>query len=345
MKRRLLPLLLAALLLTGCTSQAAPVPEAPRRFEASFLTLFDTVTTKVGYAHSEEAFRADAQAIHDALLDYHQLFDIYNDYDGIVNLKTVNDNAGVAPVQVDGRIIELLLFCRELYETSGGQVNVAMGSVLRLWHESRNAGIEDPDHAALPDPDALREAAAHTGFDTVVIDEAASTVFLSDPLQRLDVGAVAKGWAVEQVCRTAPGGILLSVGGNVRATGPKPVGATPWVAGIQDPDGQSGDYLHTIYVRDVSVVTSGDYQRYYTVDGVRYHHIIDPRTGYPADYWRSVTVLCPDSGLADALSTALFTLPQAQGQALLDRYDAHAMWVDAAGRETFSNDFNDFVRT
>ncbi len=344
MKRRLLPLVLAALmLLSGCSAWAAE--EGPTRYEASFLTLFDTVTTVVGYADSEEEFRATAQGIHDQLLEYHRLFDIYHDDQGVNSLKTVNDRAGEEAVEVDRRIIDLLLFCRELYDGTGGRVNVAMGSVLSLWHEARSAGVEDPDRAALPEQAALDEAAQHIGFQAVVIDEAASTVRLSDPSARLDVGAIAKGYAVEQVCRAAPSGLLVSVGGNVRATGPKPVGDSPWVVGVQDPDGEKNDYLHTIYVRDVSVVTSGDYQRYYTVDGLRYHHIIDPDTLYPAAYWRSVTILCPDSGLADALSTALYTLPQAEGQALLDRYEAQAMWVDLAGNMYYSPDFADYIRT
>ena len=342
--RRLLPLLLSVLLLAGCASPAAPEEEGAKRYEATFLTLFDTVTTVVGYAESEEDFQATAQSLHDALLEYHQLYDIYSDYDGVVNLKAVNDAAGGAPVVVDRKIIDLLLFCRDLCEGTGGQVNAALGGVLALWHDAREAGISDPASAALPDAAALAEAARPTDFSSVIIDEAASTVQITDPALRLDVGAIAKGYAVEQVCRAAPDGLLLSVGGNVRATGPKP-GGENWVVGIQAPDGESGAFLHTLYVRDVSVVTSGDYQRYYTVGGGRYHHIIDPTTCRPAAYWRAVTVLCADSGLADALSTALFTLPQAEGQALLDRYGAEAMWVDASGGEVFSPGFSAYLRT
>ena len=343
MKRRVWALALAALLLSGCAAQGASGRE-PRRFEASFLTLFDTVTTIVGYAETEEDFQAAAQTFHDQLLEYHQLFDIYHDYDGLNNLKTVNDSAGGDPVPVDPRIISLLLFCRELEALTGGKVDVTMGSVLALWHEARSQGVDDPEEAALPGQAALEEAARHTGFSLLEIDQEASTVRLTDPLARLDVGAVAKGYAVEQVCRNSPAGLLVSVGGNVRATGPKPTGE-PWVVGVQQPDGERQDYLHTLYVSDLSVVSSGDYQRYYTVDGVRYHHIIDPDTRYPATRWRAVTVLCPDSGLADGLSTALFLLPQAEGEALAERCRAQALWVAPDGTLTYTDGFRAAIRT
>lgn len=343
MRVRIAALALSLLVLTGCA--AAPAEQAaPKQYQATFLTLFDTVTTILGYAESEEAFQAQAQELHDELLEYHQLFDIYNDYPGVNNLKTVNDQAGIAPVQVDARIIQLLQDCQEYYTLSGGTVNVAMGSVLKLWHDARTHGISFPAAAALPDSDALTQAAAHSAMDSIVIDEAASTVFLSDPLLRLDVGAVAKGWSVEQVCRNAPEGLLVSVGGNVRAIGPKPTG-NPWVVGLQSPDGDADDYLHTLNLETGSVVTSGDYQRYYVVDGKPYHHIIDPEALYPADRWRAVSVVCPDSGLADCLSTALFILPQEAGQALLDQTGAEAMWLLADGTRLYSPGFEALIRT
>lgn len=339
------PLLLALLLLCGCTAAPAKTEEtASKRYEATFLTLFDTVTTIVGYAETEADFTATAQAIHDDLLEYHQLYDIYNEYEGMNNLKTVNDHAGEAPVSVDRKIIDLLLFSKDLYTRTGGKVNIAMGSVLSLWHDARELGVQYPDEAALPDRDALERAAAHTDINNIQIDEEKGTVFFTDPEVRLDVGAIAKGYAVQQVCGSAPAGLLISVGGNVCATGPKPETGQPWVVGIQNSDAPE-EYLHTIYVEDFSVVTSGDYQRYFTVDGVAYHHIIDPDTLYPADYWRSVTILCPDSGLADALSTALFTLPQQEGQALLDAFGAQAMWVRPDGSILYSPGFRDHIRT
>ncbi|MBQ9951260.1 MAG: FAD:protein FMN transferase [Clostridia bacterium] len=339
MKRIATLFILLGLMLTGCS---AAKPEQ-KQYTATFLTLFDTVTTVVGRAESEEAFHEKAQVVHDALLEYHQLFDIYAEYDGFSNLKTVNDHAGTAPMQVDRKIIDLLLDCRTYYDVTGGTVNAAMGSVLSLWHDARSDGLSDPANARLPDAAALQEAAMHTDFSGVVIDEEASTVFFSDPLIRLDVGAIAKGWAVQRVCEQSPSGLLISVGGNVCATGPKDEKGTPWVIGVQNPDGD--DYLHTLYISGGSVVTSGDYQRAYVVDGEAYHHIIDPQTLYPARLWRSVTVVCPDSGDADALSTALFVLPHSEGQALLEQYGAEALWVDAGGNLLYSPGFKALIRT
>ena len=339
MKRGFCLLLILSLCLSGCAQE----PQQ-KQYTATFLTLFDTVTTVVGKAETEEAFKAKAQSVHDALLKYHQLFDIYNNYEGINNLKTINDQAGIAPVKVDPEIIALLKDCKAYYEATGGAVNVAMGSVLYLWHEARNQGINDPVNAALPDAEALQEAAQHRDISAIVIDEGASTVYLEDPAMRLDVGAVAKGWSAQRVSEIAPEGLLISVGGNVCATGPKDAQGTSWVVGVQDPQG--GDtYLHTLYLTRGSIVTSGDYQRAYVVDNKIYHHIIDPNTLYPGTLWRAVTVVCADSGLADALSTALFLLPQAEGEKLLDAFQTEAMWVAGDGTITYSPGFASLIRT
>lgn len=341
MKRFLSFVLLFSLILSGCTP-LQPKQEL-KQYNATFLDLFDTVTTIVGKADSEAAFHEKAQAVHDELLRLHQLFDIYHEYEGINNLKTINDAAGIKAIEVDPAIILLLVDCKEYYTATAGKVNVAMGSVLKLWHEARNDSIDDPLNAYLPDSDALAEAATHTDFDNVIIDKAASTVYISDPELRLDVGAVAKGWATQLVADSSPQGLLISVGGNVCATGPKDENGTPWVVGIQNPNG--GEYLHTVNVFDECVVTSGDYQRYFVVDGKPYHHIIDPLTQQPGAYWRSVTIICQDSGLADALSTALFLMPRTVGQMVLNQFGAQAMWVDAAGNIYYSPGFEALIKS
>lgn len=342
MLRRILLAALAVFLLSGCAAPAAQSRDTV--YEATFLTLFDTVTTIKGAAESREAFEETAGQIHDQLEYYHQLFDIYHSYPGMNNLKTVNDQAGIAPVAVDEAMISLLQDCREYYDLTGGRVNVAMGSVLKLWHEARNDGLNDPANAKLPDADKLEAAARHIDIDCVVVDAESSTVYISDPEVRLDVGAVAKGWSVQRVAETLPEGILLSVGGNICATGPK-YPDTPWVIGVRDPAGGAQDYLHTLYVSGGSVVTSGDYQRAYTVDGKLYHHIIDPETRMPSDYWRSVSVICDDSALADALSTALFLLPLEQGEALAEACGVAVLWVNADGEEFMTDRFQERIRT
>ena len=338
--KRFLLILLALVLLCGCTQTAQP---EQKQYTATFLELFDTVTTVIGRADSEEAFQEAAYAIRDQLQHYHRLFDIYNDYEGIANIKTINDHAGKSPVTVDTAIIQLLLDCKTYYEITDGRVNVAMGSVLQLWHEARNDSLRDPLNAWIPDVQKLNAAAQHTAFDSIVIDEAASTVYITDPEVRLDVGAIAKGWATQRVANNAPSGMLISVGGNVCATGPKLADGTPWVIGIQNPDDPEKN-LHTLYVAGGSVVTSGDYQRYFLVNGEKYHHIIDPTAQMPATYWRCVSVICPDSGLADALSTGLFLMDLEQGKALAQKCGAEVFWVDHNGNEFMTAGFESQLR-
>ena len=331
--KRLLWLVGALLVLSGCGT-------GMQRYEATYWDVFDTVTTVTGYAAGQAEFDAAAREIHDTLLEYHRLYNIYESYDGLRNLKTVNDQAGIGPVPVDERILSLLQFAQTAWTETGSRVNAAMGSVLALWHDAREQALEDPDRAALPDRSALEEAALHTDLSALKLDLEAGTAFLTDPDMALDVGALAKGYAVEQVAAAAPDHFLISVGGNVCATGPKPDG-TPWTVAVENPDG--GDFLKLLYAEDRSVVTSGDYQRYFELDGVRYHHIIDPDTLEPAAYWRSVTVVAESSAAADCLSTALFTLPQAEGQRLLDQWGAEALWIGRDGAQVMSPGFSAYL--
>ena len=308
---------------------------APKTYTATWWDVFDTVTVVTGYASSEEEWQQQSQAIHDDLLHYHQLFDIYNTYDGLTNMATVNAKAGQEPVTVDADLLALLQFGQQAHELTDGACNIAAGTVLSLWHDARTAAEAATPETALtadilPTEDALQQAAGHMDMADLVLDETARTVQFADPDLQLDVGGIAKGWAVERTAQKAEArgltSAILNVGGNVRAIGKKPDGSR-WTAGVQDPDGE--EYLAQVPLDPgQSLVVSGDYQRYFTVDGVRYHHLIDLSTLQPARHCRSVAILCTDSGMGDALSTGLFCLPQEQGKRVLTKVEgASALWV------------------
>ncbi len=340
----LLLMTMVLLNLAGCRKE-----EELKRFEATFLQLFDTVTTIVGYGRDREEFEEFAEAVHDDLEIYHQLYDIYHDYTGINNIKTINDNAGKAPVTVDQRIIDLLKYAKEADELSGGEINIAYGAVLRVWHDYRSEGVDDPLNAKLPPMELLKEKAEHTDINKLIIDEEAKTVYLEDPEMSLDVGAIAKGYATEMVVqdmiKLGYDQAMLSVGGNVRTIGSKP-GGIAWNVGVQNPDMESEQTnLYILKLINLSLVTSGDYQRYYTVDGKQYHHIIDPDTLMPSDYYTAVSIVCQDSGMADALSTTIYNIPFEQGLELIESLpDTEALWIFKNGEHKYSPGFQSFLQ-
>lgn len=341
MKKKLTALLLClSLSLAGCGRSGL------QNYSVTWFDLFDTVTIVQGYASSQEEWDAQMDALHADLLAYHQLYDIYNEYEGLENLCTLNRKAGQGPVQVDSRIIDLLQLAADVSKTTSGQMDVTLGSMLALWHDARTAAEEDPSTAALPDEQALRRAAQHSGGDLLRLDRQSGTVEITDPNARLDVGSIGKGYAVEMAAQAAQKrgltSALLNVGGNLRAIGTKPEGAQ-WTAGIQNPD--SDGYRYAVFLQDNALVTSGDYQRYYMVNGVRMHHLIDPDTLYPAVHCRSVSVLAPDSGLADGLSTALFCMDVEEGLALVNSLEnVEALWLLDNGETRMSSGFADSIR-
>lgn len=321
---------LLPLLVSGCTIQASRY----QKYQYEFYDTFDTVVIVIAYAQSQQEFDALTEIVHDRMYYFHQLFDIYHDYDGIHNLKTINDNAGIKTVKVDESITDLLIRARDWYDRAGGTVNIAMGSVLSIWHDYREAAASE-----LPPPEALEQAAQHTDIGRLVINQTQSTVYLDDKDMSLDVGAIAKGYAVEAVADEliAKGcdSVLISAGGNVRSIGaPKDGKRDKWSVGIADPkmapdiSVQPQKLLDVAYVSDISVVSSGGYERYYVVGGVPYHHLIDPNTLYPANYYQAVTVFTEDSATADALSTALFLKPPEEALEFAESlHNVEALWV------------------
>ena len=341
MKRIAAILLIIAALFAPCGCK-----KTDAKYQYAFFDIFDTVTELTIYAENETAAADAARAAHERLIYLNKLFDIYNEYNDAVSLMAVNASAANAPVSVSEETMALLKFAKEAYTFTGGRVNAAMGGVLSIWHDYREAGLADEANAQLPPMELLEKAAEHTDISSIVLDEANGTVFFTDSMVRLDVGAIAKGFAGQIVtdelnARIDAGEIsaaLISLGGNVCAAGTKPNGEA-WQIAVQDPRGS--DNAATASIASGYVVTSGDYQRYYTVNGVRYNHIIDPDTLMSADKHASVTVISQDGALADALSTALFIMDSGEGRALIDSIDdAEALWIAKDGGITRTDGFN-----
>lgn len=270
---------------------------------------------------------------------YHKLFDIYYEYAGINNIRTVNQNAGKSPVAVDRELIEFLLYCKEVYTLTGGKTNIMFGSVLSIWHDKREEADDNGgylDGALLPTSEELAEANRHTAIDSLVIDEAAGTVYISDPDASIDVGAIAKGYAAEKLAerlkREGADSMAINAGGNIVTVGLKPNGDA-WVTGITNPDRTAeSSFICKVEIGETALVTSGDYERYFVSGDRIYHHVIDPETLMPAAYFSAVSIFTSDGALADALSTALFCMPYEEGLALVKSLDGvEVLWITKDG--------------
>ena len=354
MLKKTFSLFLVLLLLCGLFSSCGNKDigqgetEDKKKFSATYLDYFDTVSVIVGFDTDEETFNQNCEFIKQQLTEYNNLYDIYKSYEGINNIRTINQSAGISPVKVDAKIIDLLSYCKNVYELTSGKVNVAMGSVLSIWHNYRTRGIDDPETASLPTMEELKKAANHTDFSKILIDTENSTVYLSDKDMSLDVGAIAKGYATEQIAKElieqGVENYTLNIGGNIRTIGTKADGSY-WTAAITNPDTTSDKAsIMTVKLNGQSFVTSGSYQRYYVVDGKQYHHIIDNKTLFPKNNFTSVSVLTNDSGLADALSTALFNMSYEEGKNLISNLEGvEALWVTDTYEILYSDGFANII--
>lgn len=318
------------LIFTSCATENADTEYL--RFSHMYIDLFDTFTNVLGYARTQEEFNHFSEnIIHAELSRLYRLFDKFNGYQGINNIKTINENAGVAPVEVDAVIINMLKAGIEAYHKTNGVVNIAIGPVTSIWREYITAGEE-----VLPDMEMLRAAGAFMNIEDIVIDEENSTVFLRYAGMSLDVGSIGKGFAMEYAAQKAIAAgfesFVLSIGGDTRmASGPRSGDRDVWGVGVLDPHNQ-GEIIDAIFVTDTAVFTSGNYSRFYMVDGRKYHHIIDPRTLMPAGVTSSVTVIYPDSVVAENLSLAAFILDIDEGMEIIAGFlGAQAMWVLSDG--------------
>lgn len=238
-------------------------------------------------------------------------------YDGLLSAQRegsdvwrINHAAG-APVEVAPETADVISKSLEFCRLSEGAFDITIGTVSLLW--DFNEGVR-------PSDEAIAQALPHIDWRGVSVS--GTTVQLADPAQMIDLGGIAKGWIADSLAdHLRQQGIesaIINLGGNVFALGEKPSGA-PWLVGLRDPNVSAGKAVATIEVRNASVVTSGLYERHFELDGVDYYHILDHRTGYPAQTdVRADTVVTPLSLTGDGLSTTLFILGSERGRAFAE---------------------------
>lgn len=277
-------------------------------------------------------------------------------------------------ISVSDRLYQELEILLKLSKDSGGALDVTIRPVAALWNIDAWAAGENPaaeenqmpetnpaaeetqtaEESTLPDgqppaiiptQEQITLALTHTGYENLSLTD--GTVMLPKDMA-LDLGAAGKGIACDRIAaylrEQSVYGAVISVGGSVVTIGKKPDG-TPWQIGIVDP-WDTSSLVGILYLEGENFVsTSGDYERYVEVDGVRYHHILNPATGYPADSSvRSVTILCDSGILSDALSTACFVLGVEEGMALAESYGAEALFIDTEGDISMTDGMKQFFQ-
>ncbi len=294
---------------------------------------FDTpVTFKT--TGTEKDFNTYVDIIESTYKECNELFDAFNTYPDKVSLKEINDAPRNTPVEVDEKVIEVLQDSANAHGVNP-KFDVSQGKLTMLWKQAFEAKTP-----ALPDAAAIEAAKNPDSMNAVVVKD--NTITLTNEAAALDFGAIAKGYTTQLAAdRLLEAGLdygFLNAGGNVVLIGEKP-NDEDWVVGIQNPD-ESDSLLVYRNRKPTCLVTSGDYQRYMEVDGVRYAHIIDPDTGYPAANMRSVTVIHDDSAYCDAMSTALFCTTVEEGQKICEEFDLDAIWIVDKGTVDLTPDLS-----
>lgn len=313
--------LLSAILLSGCTT----LPKSESLTMTG--TYFDTVV-------QIEVWGADQDMIEHCRKmceTYEQMLSATIETSEISKIN----NADGEPVSVSDDTAELIEKGIEYGEISGGLFDITIAPASGLWN------FTDNEDKTLPDPDELAEAVSHIDYRCVHVD--GNTVVLTDPEAQIDLGGIAKGYIADRLKEYLEGeGIehaLIDLGGNMLALGGRYDG-TDFRIGLQKPFAETGTAMAALSINDQSVVTSGDYERYFEKDGVIYHHILDPATGYPVQNdLDQVTIISDRSVDGDALSTTCFAMGLEDGLELIRSLDGvEAIFVTKDGEIHTSSD-------
>lgn len=292
------------------------------------LTLGTTVTISV------------YQKINEKVLD--RAFARVNEIDKTMNrvgdgseIAKVNAQAGTGPVVVTPDVYDVVRTGIHFGELTDGAFDITVGPLVALW------GI-GTDDAHLPTQAEIAKVLPLVDYRLVTLNDADHSIYLQKKGMQIDLGGIAKGYAADEAARIlSEAGVksaILDFGGNILVIGSKPDG-DPWRVGIQTPDKPRGNYLGIVRTSNRTIVTSGPYERYFVVDGVRYHHIFDPKIGYPTqNHLISVTIESDDSMLADAMSTSAFVLGLKKGHDFVEGYKGmDAIFVTDSGSVYFTS--------
>ena len=249
----------------------------------------------------------------------------------------INQMAGVKAVQVDKELIDLIYRAKKVSALTNGAFDISFSPTASLW-------TFDKTEQQLPDTNQVKQSVAHINWQHIELNASTQTIFLKQKGMRIGFGAIGKGYAAnkaKEIMQQIEGiqGGLVNASGDLLAWGKsnRPEG---WRIQIANPADQKKS-LGWLHLNDLAIVTSGNYEKYFTCNGKRYGHIINPSTGYPATGIQSVTIICPDAELADALSTATFVLGLEKGLALINRLNhIECLIIDDKNKVHQSNKLN-----
>ena len=274
-------------------------------------------------------------AIENAVSQMQSLIDIVSSWDPNSDTSRINQNAGIAAVPIRPELMCVLLKAQDVSKDSDGALDVTFSAVGQLWKLR-------PVLPEIPSDAAVAEALTRVGYRHLILDTDRMTGFLEKEGMRIDLGAIAKGAVVDAAADSLRADgfttFLINAGGDMRVE--TPAGTPGWKIGLTNPLDPQGPSLGTLDVPQGAIVTSGDYEKMVVIGGKRYHHIIDPRTGKPADRCISVTVIAADAMAADAYSTAFFVMGPEKGLALCERLPGvEAFFIDVNHKTYCSSGF------
>ncbi|MEN6325454.1 MAG: FAD:protein FMN transferase [Syntrophomonas sp.] len=331
-------LILLVTIGAGCVDKSSQIKEYTRE---NFI--MDTlICIKVCSSDPELA----SKALQEAFAEFNRIANLTDKFaeknlsdPEISDVYRVNKNAGIYPVKVSDDTLIMLEKSNYYAGLYGGAFDVTVGPVLDLW------GFGQTQYR-VPTDKELKSGLALVGYRKMVIDKEQKTVYLPEKGMEIDLGGIAKGYATDMAAKKLRQmGIksaIINAGGNIYALGSKPDGSA-WLAGIQDPRNEK-NIIAVLGVKDTAVVTSGDYERYFIQDGVRYHHILDPSTGQPARKVISTTIVASNATDADVLSTTLFVLGSGQGTDFVKKVpNTNAVFVDDLHNIIYTKEINNQI--